>query len=44
MLDLKEQLGLTYIYITHDLATAKFFCDRVAIMYLGKVVESGPTD
>ncbi|MDR3070909.1 MAG: ABC transporter ATP-binding protein [Propionibacteriaceae bacterium] len=44
MLDLKQQLNLTYIYITHDLATAKFFCDRVAIMYLGKVVEIGPTD
>ncbi|MCA0295104.1 MAG: ABC transporter ATP-binding protein [Actinobacteria bacterium] len=43
MLDLKDDLGLTYVYITHDLATAKFFCDRVAIMYLGKVVEIGPT-
>jgi peptide/nickel transport system ATP-binding protein len=43
MLDLKDELGLTYVYITHDLATAKFFCDRVAIMYLGKVVEIGPT-
>jgi len=44
MLDLKRDLGLTYVYITHDLATAKFFCDRVAIMYLGKVVEVGPTE
>ena len=44
MLELKEQLGLTYVYITHDLATAKFFCDRVAIMYLGRIVEIGPTD
>ena len=35
MLDLKNDLGLTYVYITHDLATAKFFCDRIAIMYLG---------
>ncbi|MDR1790146.1 MAG: ABC transporter ATP-binding protein [Propionibacteriaceae bacterium] len=43
MLDLKQYLQLTYIYITHDLATAKFFCDRVAIMYLGKIVEVGPT-
>jgi peptide/nickel transport system ATP-binding protein len=43
MLDLKRDLGLTYVYITHDLATAKFFCDRIAIMYLGKVVEAGPT-
>jgi peptide/nickel transport system ATP-binding protein len=44
MLDLKQDLGLTYIYITHDLATAKYFCDRVAIMYLGRVVEIGPTE
>ncbi|MDX6327425.1 MAG: hypothetical protein QOK15_3779 [Nocardioidaceae bacterium] len=44
MLDLKDQLGLTYVYITHDLATAKFFCDRVAILYLGRIVEIGPTD
>jgi peptide/nickel transport system ATP-binding protein len=42
MIELKEQLGLTYVYITHDLATAKFFCDRVAIMYLGRIVEIGP--
>jgi oligopeptide/dipeptide ABC transporter ATP-binding protein len=42
MVDLKRDLGLTYIYITHDLATAKFFCDRIAIMYLGKIVELGP--
>ena len=44
MLDLKQDLGLTYVYITHDLATAKFFCDRIAIMYLGRIVEIGPTD
>jgi peptide/nickel transport system ATP-binding protein len=44
MLDLKQELGLTYVYITHDLATAKYFCDRIAIMYLGRVVEIGPTE
>lgn len=44
MLDLKADLGLTYIYITHDLATAKFFCSRIAIMYLGRIVEIGPTE
>ena len=44
MLDLKQDLGLTYVYITHDLATAKYFCDRIAIMYLGRVVEIGTTD
>jgi oligopeptide/dipeptide ABC transporter ATP-binding protein len=41
--ELKRDLGLTYVYITHDLASAQFFCDRVAIMYLGKIVEIGPT-
>jgi oligopeptide/dipeptide ABC transporter ATP-binding protein len=44
MLGLKRDFDLTYLYITHDLATAKFFCDRVAIMYLGRIVEIGPTD
>jgi oligopeptide/dipeptide ABC transporter ATP-binding protein len=44
MLLLKRELNLTYVYITHDLATAKFFCDRIAIMYLGKIVEIGPTE
>src|SRR4051794_38431418 len=41
MIDLKNRLGLTYVYVTHDLASAKFFCDRVAIMYLGRIVEIG---
>jgi oligopeptide/dipeptide ABC transporter ATP-binding protein len=40
---LKNELSLTYVYITHDLASARFFCDRIAIMYLGKIVEIGPT-
>jgi peptide/nickel transport system ATP-binding protein len=44
MLALKQDLELTYLYITHDLATARFFCDRIAIMYLGKIVEVGPAD
>jgi len=44
MIELKGELDLTYVYITHDLATAKFFCDRIAIMYLGKIVELGPAD
>lgn len=43
MLELKAGLDLTYLYITHDLATAKFFCDRIAIMYLGRIVEIGPS-
>jgi peptide/nickel transport system ATP-binding protein len=44
MLDLKDDLGLSYVYITHDLATAKFFCDTIAIMYLGRIVEIGPAE
>jgi peptide/nickel transport system ATP-binding protein len=43
MIELKQSLHLTYLYITHDLATAKFFCDRIAIMYLGRIVEIGPS-
>lgn len=43
MLSLKRDFDLTYLYITHDLATAKFFCDRIAIMYLGRIVEIGPS-
>jgi len=42
LLDLKRKYGLTYLFITHDLATAKFVCDRIAIMYLGRIVEIGP--
>ena len=39
---LRQELGLTYVLITHDLATARLLCDRVAVMYLGRVVEIGP--
>ncbi len=39
MLDLRTELGLTYLFITHDLAVAKYISDRIAIMYLGKIVE-----
>lgn len=39
---LKEELHLTYVFITHDLATARYICDRIAIMYLGRIVEMGP--
>jgi peptide/nickel transport system ATP-binding protein len=44
LLLLKRDLGLTYVFITHDLATANYFCDRIAIMYLGKIVEVGLRD
>jgi peptide/nickel transport system ATP-binding protein len=39
MRELKEEMGLTYLFITHDLATAKYLCDRIAVMYLGRIVE-----
>ncbi len=41
MNQLKDELDLTYLFITHDLAVAKYISDRIAIMYLGKVVEMG---
>ena len=41
MLTFKKEFGLTYVFITHDLATANYFCDRITIMYLGKMVEVG---
>ncbi len=44
LLELRQRYGLAYLFITHDLATAKFVCDRIAIMYLGRVVEMGPTE
>ena len=42
LMELKAKYHLTYLFITHDLATAKFMCDRIAIMYLGRIVEMGP--
>jgi peptide/nickel transport system ATP-binding protein len=41
MIKLKDEFNLTYVFVTHDLATAKYICDRIAIMYLGKIVEIG---
>ena len=41
---MKEKHNISFIYITHDLSTARYVCDRIAIMYLGKIVEIGPTE
>ncbi|MBX3040801.1 MAG: dipeptide ABC transporter ATP-binding protein [Bdellovibrionaceae bacterium] len=42
--DLQEKLKLTYLFISHDLSVIEYFCDRVAVMYLGKIVELAPKD
>ena len=44
MKTIQQELGLTYLYITHDLSTARYFTDRLAVMYLGKIVEIGDAD
>ncbi len=41
LIDLKRKLGVSYIFITHDLAVARYICDRIAVMYLGRIVELG---
>jgi len=43
MLKLRKELNLTFLLITHDLSVIRYICDRAAIMYLGKIVETGPT-
>jgi len=43
MLDLRNEFNLTYLFITHDLATARNFVDRIAVMYLGRIMEIGDT-
>jgi peptide/nickel transport system ATP-binding protein len=44
MLKLADELDVSYLYITHDLAVARYMCDRIAVMYLGKIVEIGDTE
>jgi peptide/nickel transport system ATP-binding protein len=44
LLDLKEEFGLTYVFISHDLNVVRFMSDRVMVMYLGKIAELGPAD
>ena len=40
--ELQEKHGISFLYITHDIATAHYFCRQIAVMYLGKIVELGP--
>ncbi|MDX2201876.1 MAG: ABC transporter ATP-binding protein [Hyphomicrobiaceae bacterium] len=42
--DLQKAQGLTYLFITHDLGVVRYFATRVAVMYLGRIVETGPTE
>jgi ABC-type microcin C transport system duplicated ATPase subunit YejF len=42
--DLRRELGLTLLFITHDLRAAEYLCDVVAVMHSGKIIEQGPTD
>jgi len=44
LLELRERFGLTYLFISHDLSVVKRFCERVAIMYLGRIVELAMTE
>lgn len=44
LLGLRSDLGVSYLYITHDLAVARYMCGRIGVMYLGKLVELGPAE
>jgi peptide/nickel transport system ATP-binding protein len=44
MMKLQDELGLSYVFISHDMSVIRYMCDRVAVMYRGRIVEAGETD
>src|SRR5690606_1414042 len=44
LLDIQKRLGLSFIFISHDISVVRYFCDRVAVMHRGKLVELGPAE
>jgi peptide/nickel transport system ATP-binding protein len=44
LLDLQERLELSFVFVSHDISVIRYFCDRVAVMYRGQIVEQGPTE
>ena len=44
LLEIQQRLGLSFIFISHDISVVRYFCDRVAVMHSGKLVELGPAE
>src|SRR5205814_9429088 len=44
MADLRRDMGVSFLYITHDIASARYVADRLIVMYAGQIAESGPTE